>query len=101
MANLGSAQQLQQQAGLRARQVVVRPSSDFGQVLSRCYLLAFSYGRGVMDLVQMREVILSRDVTPVEKAQTFIKEKAVWKPSKAQWDLWTLLSSLSYPVSAD
>lgn len=42
-----------------------------------------------MDLVQMREEILSRDVTPVEKAQAFIKEKAVWKLSKAQWDLFT------------
>ena len=63
------------------------------QILFRCchagYLLAFLYGWGVMDLVQMREEILSRDVTPVEKAQAFIKEKAVWKLSKAQWDLFT------------
>lgn len=42
-----------------------------------------------MDLVQMREEILSRNVTPMDKARTFIRERAVWKLSKAQWGFFT------------
>ena len=42
-----------------------------------------------MDLVQIRQEILKRNVTPMEKARTFLAEKAVWKLSKSQWDFFT------------
>lgn len=42
-----------------------------------------------MDLVQIREEILNRNVTPMEKARSFLAEKAVWKLSKSQWDFFT------------
>ena len=39
--------------------------------------------------MQMREDILSSNVTPMDKARVFIRERAVWKLSKAQWDFFT------------
>lgn len=42
-----------------------------------------------MDLVQIRQEILKRNVTPMEKARTLLAEKAVWKLSKSQWDFFT------------
>lgn len=42
-----------------------------------------------MDLVQIRLEILNKNVTPMEKARTFLAEKAVWKLSKSQWDFFT------------
>lgn len=41
-----------------------------------------------MDLVQIREETLDRNVTPM-KNRTFLAEKAAWKLSKSQWDFFT------------
>lgn len=42
-----------------------------------------------MDLVQIRQEILDRNITPMEQARIFLAEKAVWKLSKSQWDFFT------------
>lgn len=42
-----------------------------------------------MDPVEIRQEILSRNITHMKKARALMKQKAVWKLSKSQWDFLT------------
>jgi hypothetical protein len=42
-----------------------------------------------MDLVQLREEIVNKDVPPMEKARLFMMHKAAWNLSHSQWLFFT------------